>query len=65
MSKRKSKKLNKNVDEKIKWLLNEDKVIMDSLYDELIQYIPNNLKDKLRMTYEEMMARREREIGND
>jgi hypothetical protein len=65
MSKRKNKKLNKNIDEKIKWLLNEDKVIMDSLYDELMQYIPNNLKDKLRMTYEEMMTRREREIGND
>jgi hypothetical protein len=67
MSKRKNQK-NKEIpsqtgiSDKVKWLLDEDKIIIDELYNSLLRYIPTEFRSELIKIHEQAMARREREL---
>jgi hypothetical protein len=71
MSKRKNKKVKEmpsqigvsdSKNDKIKWLLDEDKIIIDKLYSTLLKYIPTDFRSELIKVHEEMMVRRERKL---
>jgi hypothetical protein len=71
MSKRKNKTVKEipsqigvscSQNDKIKWLLDEDKIIIDQLYSTLFKYIPVEFRSELIKVHEEMMARRERKL---
>jgi hypothetical protein len=72
MSKRKNQKtkeipsqtgISGSNNEKVKWLLDEDKVIIDELYNSLLRYIPTEFRSELIKIHEQAMARRERKLN--
>jgi hypothetical protein len=67
MSKRKNNKVKEipsqtGISDKVKWLLNEDKIIIDELYNSLLRYIPIEFRSELIKIHEQAMARRERKV---
>jgi hypothetical protein len=67
MSKRKNKTVKEipsqtGISDKVKWLLDEDKIIIDELYNSLLRYIPSEFRSELIKIHEQAMARRERKM---